>query len=170
MKRYTGKSFPPTPGPSNLTPPPKSKVMLLVIFLETFYAITRKYEYMLISCLYSSILAWRIPWTEKPSGLQSMGSPRIGHDWATNTHTSLDSKIAADYIHESALSFFHITLYPRPYSGLCCHIREAVLANLLFLSCTVLLGVEVLWCIWPVSYWWMFRVSIFGHHKQCYGG
>ena len=28
---------------------------------------------------HSSILAWRIPWTEKPSGLQSMGSQRMGH-------------------------------------------------------------------------------------------
>ena len=26
-----------------------------------------------------SILAWRIPWTEEPCGLQSMGSPRVGH-------------------------------------------------------------------------------------------
>ena len=26
-----------------------------------------------------SILAWRIPWTEESSGLQSMGSPRVGH-------------------------------------------------------------------------------------------
>ena len=29
---------------------------------------------------HSSILAWKIPWTEKPGGLQSMGSQRIGHD------------------------------------------------------------------------------------------
>ena len=29
---------------------------------------------------HSSILAWRIPWTEKPVGLQSMGSQRVGHD------------------------------------------------------------------------------------------
>ena len=29
---------------------------------------------------HSSILAWRIPWTEEPSGLQSMGSERVGHD------------------------------------------------------------------------------------------
>ena len=29
---------------------------------------------------HSSILAWRIPWTEEPSRLQSMGSQRIGHD------------------------------------------------------------------------------------------
>ena len=36
---------------------------------------------------HSSILAWRIPWTEEPGGLQSTGSQRIGHDWATNTPT-----------------------------------------------------------------------------------
>ena len=30
-----------------------------------------------------SILAWRIPCTEKPGGLQSVGSQRVGHDWAT---------------------------------------------------------------------------------------
>ena len=30
-----------------------------------------------------SILAWRIPWTEEPGGLQSMGSQRVGHDLAT---------------------------------------------------------------------------------------
>jgi len=29
---------------------------------------------------HSSILAWRIPWTEKPGRLQSMGSQRVGHD------------------------------------------------------------------------------------------
>ena len=31
----------------------------------------------------SSILAWEIPWTEEPGGLQSMGSQRVGHDLAT---------------------------------------------------------------------------------------
>ena len=34
---------------------------------------------------HSSILAWRIPWTEEPGRLQSMGSQKVGHDWATNT-------------------------------------------------------------------------------------
>ena len=33
-------------------------------------------------------MVWRIPWTEKPHGLQSMGSQRVGYDWLTNTHTS----------------------------------------------------------------------------------
>ena len=31
---------------------------------------------------HSSTLAWKIPWTEGPGGLQSMGSRRVGHDWA----------------------------------------------------------------------------------------
>ena len=30
--------------------------------------------------IHSSILAWRIPWTEEPGGLQSMGSQRVRHD------------------------------------------------------------------------------------------
>ena len=30
--------------------------------------------------IYSSILAWKVPWTEEPDRLQSMGSQRVGHD------------------------------------------------------------------------------------------
>ena len=37
---------------------------------------------------HSSILAWKIPWTEEPGGLQSTGLQRVTHDWA-HTHTSL---------------------------------------------------------------------------------
>ena len=33
---------------------------------------------------HSSPLAWKIPWTEEPGRLQSMGSQRFGHDWATS--------------------------------------------------------------------------------------
>ena len=32
---------------------------------------------------HSSTLAWKIPWTEEPGRLQSMGSQRVGHNWAT---------------------------------------------------------------------------------------
>ena len=32
---------------------------------------------------HSSVLAWRIPWTEEPGGPQSMGSQRVGHDSGT---------------------------------------------------------------------------------------
>ena len=35
---------------------------------------------------HSSILAWRIPWTEEPGELQPRGSQREGHDWGINTH------------------------------------------------------------------------------------
>ena len=36
---------------------------------------------------HSSILAWRIPWTEEPGGLRSIGLQKVVHDWATNTHS-----------------------------------------------------------------------------------
>ena len=38
---------------------------------------------------HSSTPAWKIPWTEEPGGLQSMGSLRVGHEWATSFHFSL---------------------------------------------------------------------------------
>ena len=37
--------------------------------------------------IYSSTIAWKIPWTEEPGRLQSMGSQRVGHDWATSLFT-----------------------------------------------------------------------------------
>ena len=44
---------------------------------------------------HSSILVWKIPWTEEPSGLQSLGSQRVGHDWAC-PHASWVRIILAD--------------------------------------------------------------------------
>ena len=38
---------------------------------------------------HSSILAWEIPWTENPGGLQSIRSQRIGHDWAAKQQQRL---------------------------------------------------------------------------------
>ena len=43
---------------------------------------------------YSNILAWKIPWTKEPDGLQSMGLQRVGHDLVTNTVTALMSCIS----------------------------------------------------------------------------
>ena len=37
----------------------------------------------------SSIIACRIPWTEEPGRLQSMGSQQVRHDWAINTFNTL---------------------------------------------------------------------------------
>ena len=44
---------------------------------------------------HSSTFAWKIPWMEESGGLQSMGSQRVGHDWATSFH--LKSYIDKDY-------------------------------------------------------------------------
>ena len=41
---------------------------------------------------HSSILAWRIPWTEDPSRLQSMGSQRVRHHWATSLSLSMGDR------------------------------------------------------------------------------
>ena len=38
-----------------------------------------------------SILAWKIPWTEEPGGLQSLGSQRVRHDWSDLARTSMFS-------------------------------------------------------------------------------
>ena len=56
---------------------------------------------------HSSILAWRIPWTEEPGGLLFMGSQRVGHDWATNTNNILTFKSALKF--EFLLNYFHST-------------------------------------------------------------
>ena len=37
-----------------------------------------------VMATHSSTLAWKIPWTEEPGGLLSMGLHRVGHDWATS--------------------------------------------------------------------------------------
>ena len=39
---------------------------------------------------HSSVLAWRIPWTEKPGRLQTMGLHRVGHDWSDLAAISKD--------------------------------------------------------------------------------
>ena len=39
--------------------------------------------------IHSSILVWRIPWTEEPGNLQSIGSQRVRHDWATKETEAL---------------------------------------------------------------------------------
>ena len=42
---------------------------------------------------HSSILAWEIPWTEEPGGLQFMGSQRIGHDLATKQYSTRNIQV-----------------------------------------------------------------------------
>ena len=57
-----------------------------------------------IKISHSSILTWRIPWTEEPGRQQSMGLQRVRHDWAcahTHTHQALDSDHAQSRLEDS---------------------------------------------------------------------
>ena len=38
--------------------------------------------------IYPSILAWKIPWTEEPGGLQTVALQKVGHDWANKQQRS----------------------------------------------------------------------------------
>jgi len=49
--------------------------------------------------IHSSTIAWKIPWTEEPGRLQSMGSQRVGHDWATSLlHVTSHSLISVELL------------------------------------------------------------------------
>ena len=47
---------------------------------------------------HSSTLAWKIPWTEEPGGLQSMGSHRVGHHWSDLAAVAAAASIGPDAI------------------------------------------------------------------------
>ena len=55
---------------------------------------------------HSNILAWRIPWTEKPGGLQSMGLQRVRHDWSDLARTH--SFLCKYYAPGAVLSAWHL--------------------------------------------------------------
>ena len=113
---------------------------------------------------HSSILAWKISWTEEPGGLQSTGSQRVGHDWATNTYLllltswllnpiiffkflSYMSSIYSQISHEHflfpecspLLPCFLWFLVPQPTTGICCS-RDSTLDPGPFSYCVPSLG------------------------------
>ena len=57
--------------------------------------------------IHSSILAWKIPWTEEPDGLQSMGLQRVGHDLATKHIHTLTMEYYAAFKKTEAYSEAH---------------------------------------------------------------
>ena len=58
--------------------------MYLPAFLLTWFALPYNHLVEKAMATHSSTLAWKIPWTEEPGRLQSMGSLGVGHDWATS--------------------------------------------------------------------------------------
>ena len=57
---------------------------------------------------HSSTLAWKIPWTEEPGGLQPMESQRVGNDLATKPHNHT--------LHRNGQKFFQTDTDPWPFS------------------------------------------------------
>ena len=55
--------------------------------------------------VHSSILAWKIPWTEEPGRLQSKGSQRVRHHWATSLHSLPAVRPQENYLTSLSLSF-----------------------------------------------------------------
>ena len=62
--------------------------------------------------IHSSILAWRIPWTKEPGGLQPMVSQRVRHDWA-HTHT---------YICVCVCVYIYVCVYVYIYVCVCMYV------------------------------------------------
>ena len=48
--------------------------------------------------IHSNSLAWRIPWTEKTGGLQSVGPRKVGHNWVINTFTFLSKEYISNIL------------------------------------------------------------------------
>ena len=69
----------------------------------------------------SSILAWRIPWTEEPGGLQPKGLQRVGHDWSdwAHMHIRASLKLETALIPPYSISLSGtMLLYPMDAQGL----------------------------------------------------
>ena len=65
---------------------------------------------------HSSTLAWKIPWTEEPGRLQSMGSQRVGHDRATSLSLSFNP-FRGDPQPFSTCEWFHGRQFPTNGGG-----------------------------------------------------
>ena len=70
---------------------------------------------------HSSILAWKISWTQEPGGLQSMGLERVGQDWVTNTYI----------VYSDFFSFFLLIIF---FALKATIFSKRVLFNYLFLA------------------------------------
>ena len=66
---------------------------------------------------HSSILAWKIPWSEKPGRLPAMGSQRVGHDRATSLHNFITPPPHARTPHiPQSLNLYKSSIHPGRYT------------------------------------------------------
>ena len=71
---------------------------------------------------HSSVLAWRIPWTEEPGRLQSTGSQRVGHDWSdlAGTHACILTGMRWHHIFKKLILQVSLPLWASVTSSLRC--------------------------------------------------
>ena len=91
----------------------------------------------------SSILAWRIPWTEELGGLESMGSQRVGHNRVTNTFTIYYSPNHLSLVFQNSgilsLSFNRlIEIYFTCHTTLSLKVYNSVLFSIFIIMCNFL--------------------------------
>ena len=101
---------------------------------------------------HSSILAWRIPWTEGPGGLQSMGLQRVGHDWATNTYTCTFTVLFLDFWDRILDHWLYLLTYLTHYFFL--HL-EVYIVIIFILPEVFSLAFSLVY-----AFWWQISLSI----------
>ena len=115
---------------------------------------------------HSSILAWGIPQTEGPGGLQLMGSQRVGHDWVTHTHTP------AQYVF--ALSCLSVSFRPAAVKQTPPPISSPTVSNLAIPKVLIMIVFDphdakslVFIYYWPEPWWWGdMKNFLTVHHTQ----
>ena len=97
---------------------------------------------------HSSILAYKIPWTEEPGGLQSMGSQRVGHDWSASLSLAWNVPLVSLIFLKRAL-VFPILLF----SSISLHwsLRKAFLALLAILWNSAFKGIYLSFSPLPLA-------------------
>ena len=91
------------------------------IFLKETISV---YYHLIFRSTHSSILAWRIPWTEEPGRIQAIGSQIDGHDWSNLAYIHAPSTRTKLFIHHRCLSHqWHCSLEVASTSCSCWDIR-----------------------------------------------
>ena len=105
---------------------------------------------------YSSVLAWRIPGTEAPGGLPSMGSHRVRHDWSNLAAAAAGFPVLHDLPDRSLLKLMSIeSVMPSNHLMLC---HPLLLLPSIFLNIMVFSNESALHIRWPK--YWSFSFSI----------
>ena len=96
---------------------------------------------------HSSVLTWRVPWTEEPGELQSMGLQRVGHDWAHSQIVDLQYCVRSRWTAKwFSYIYIHMYLFFSDSCPLCykilsiipCAIQQVLADYLFYISCCCL--------------------------------